>query len=313
MMNEGMWVLWRLSTQEKLEDNTFECHLILEYRDNSPAQCIDINTLENLNEKWLNVVRKESPFGNLSDTDIPMKDDLSLFISCFINVYVLLEEQPQLESIYLLTSAIYEQIYLETVYPLSQLKDIELRNLNKIFVQLYPKIPSERFEELEDQLIEAQGLTESLALIRGDTTDTAVQEDQPATDLEPLHTVEAYAIENVFSKQDLKDFREGFNTWQRAHGKNEMVDRLPESLLDKIGDEYDIVFWTSGQGVSNMVRDYNPPRHTMVFSIIQKSNQEGLGYCIQRPTSLDRVWTHKRWHNIKCSDSEILEVSALER
>ncbi|MCG3873507.1 hypothetical protein [Psychrobacter sp. Ps7] len=313
MMNEGMWVLWRLSTQEKLEDNTFECHLILEYRDHSPAQCIDINALENLNEKWLNVVRKESPFGNLSDTDIPMKDDLSLFISCFINVYALLEEQPQLECIYLLTSETHEPIHLETLYPLSQLKDIETRNLNKIFVQLYPKIPSERFEALEDPLIEAQSLTESLAIIRGDT---AKANAQAATDLQPPHSTEsteAYAIEKKFSKQDLKDLRDGFHAWQRAHGKNEMVDRLPESLLDKIGDEYDIAFWTSGQGVSNMVRDYNPPRHTMVFSIIQKSNQEGLGYCIQRPTSLDRVWTHKRWHNIKCSDSEILEVSALER
>lgn len=317
MMNEGMWVLWRLSTQEKLDDNDFECRLILEYKDNTPAQCIDINTIKNSHKQWLNVLRQESPFGNLSDTDIPLKDNLSLFISGFINVYALLDAQPQLEFIYLLTSATHEQIYLETLYPLSQLKDIELRNLNKIFVQLYPKIPSERYEELEEQLIEAQSLTEALALIRGDIAEppTAEVNAQPTADLQPLHSTEAtepYAIETIFSKQDLKELREGFHAWQRAHGKNEMVDRLPESLLEKMGEEYDIAFWTSGQGVSNMVRDHNPPRHTMVLSIIQKSNQQGLGYCIQRPTSLDRVWTHKRWHNITCSDSEILEVAALE-
>ncbi len=315
MMNEGMWVLWRLSTQENLNDNAFECRLILEYKDSTPAQCIDIKTIKNSHKKWLNVVRQESPFGNLSDIDIPLQDNLSLLISGFINVYTLLDAQPQLESIYLLTSATHEQIYLETLYPLSQLQDIELRNLNRIFVQLYPKIPSERYEELEEQLIEAQSLTEALALIRGDIAEplTAEASIQPDADLQPLHSTEPDTIETRFSKQDLKDLREGFHAWQRAHGKNEMADKLPESLLEKMGEEYAIAFWTSGQGISNMVRDHNPPRHTMVLSIIQKSNQQGLGYCIQRPTSLDRVWTHKRWHNITCSDSEILEVAALER
>lgn len=317
MMNEGMWVLWRLSTQENIDDTHFECHLILEYKDHSPAQCINMHPIANGHEKWLHVVHKQAPFTTFRDTDIPVQNNLSLFISCFINVYALLAEQPQLEHIYLLTSATHEPIYLETVYPLTQLTDIEPRKLNKIFVQLYPKLPSERYEVLEERLTEVQSVTETLAIMSGDAVEPTFAEPDnlppSATDLAPLPQIEACAIEKRFSKQDLRELREGFQAWIRAHGKNEMGDRLPESLLEKMGDEYDIAFWTSGQGVSNMVRDHNPPRHTMVLSIIHKSNQEGLGYCIQRPTSLDRDWTHKRWHHIKCSDSEILEVLALER
>ena len=365
MINDDRWVLLRLSTQEKLDDNNFDCRLVLEYRDHSPAKCIDINAIENCNKKWLTLVRKESPFANLSDTDIPIKDNLSLLISCFINVYALLEEQPQLEYIYLLTSAKHEQIHLETVYPLSQLKEIEPRNLNKIFVQLYPKIPSERYEELEDKGLDSEGWSGLLELIQGHTEQTVVTKEptsikkpkvtkklipnqdikvtkksrvtqevtaakkpiieakssqdtsstatsSDATNIEVLDTEGADTIWGIFSKQDLEDLVEGFKDWERVHGKNTLIARLPKSLADKIGGEFDIVFWTSGQGIGNMVVDNRPPRHTMVMGLVKiaaNDNSYGIGYCIQRPTSLDKVWNHQKWHALECQNNDILRVT----
>lgn len=308
MINENLWVLWRISTQEKLDGDNFEYSLILENVDNSLEKVIEIDGINSHSEDWLELIYEKAPFGDLINIDIPVKDDLSLFSCCFINVKKLMKQKPQLAHIYLWASARNKQIQLETVYPLSELQDVVKRHSNKFFVQMYPKIPSEKYVELEDQIIEAQSLAELLVLIRGNN------EDAPLLDKEGQASAVMVedAIKNIFSKQDLKDLVEGLNEWQRAHGKNELIDKLPESLLNKIGEDYEIAFWTSGQGVSNMVRDNNPPRHTMVLSIIQKSSQDGIGYCIQRPTSLDKVWTHKKWHRIKYSDSEILEVSALE-
>lgn len=322
-----MWLLWQLlSNQKKITDNNFEYRLILEYEDKPPMDIdININAVENEHDLWLRLVRTNAPFSSLNNIDISNNENASLCISCFIDLDKLLKIEPLLNNIYLwtATSEKREQIYLETicfeaVYSLKKPK-VRSLNANKNFVELYPILSNDnstdRYEQIENQRIDSEGLTELLALIVGDTAEinTVDPIEQPTTDLDPSHPTEAYAIETRFSKQDLKYLREGFHAWQRAHGKNEMVDMLPESLLEKMGDEYDIAFWTSGQDISNMVRDHNPPRHTMVLSIIQKSNQQGLGYCIQRPTSLDRVWTHKRWHNITCSDTEILEVAALER
>lgn len=357
MIDNDKWVLWRLSTQEKLDENNFECCLVLEYRDNLPAKCIDINALENHNQKWLNLVRKEFPFNNLSDNDLPIKDNLSLFISCFINVYVLLEEQPKLAYIYLLTSAKKEQIYLETVYPLSQLKEIEPRNLNKIFVQMYPKIPSERYVELEDKGWDSEGWSGLLALIQGQSEKAVATKEltsikrskspkklRPAQDIKAINKLRATqqpitkakssqnisstddspdielletaddVIWGIFSKQDLDDLVEGFKDWERVHGKNTLIARLPKSLADKIGNGFDILFWTSGQGVSDMILDNRPPRHTMVVSLVKTNTagiSHGIGYCLQRPTSLDKIWTHQKWHTIECQNNEVLKVKAV--
>jgi hypothetical protein len=365
MIHDDMWVLCRLTTQEKLDKNNFECCLVLEYKDKSSAKCIDINAIKNHNKTWLSLVRKESPFSNFSDTDIPIKDNLSLFISCFIDVYTLLEEQPQLEYIYLLASSKHEQIHLETVYPLSQLKEIEPRNLNRIFVQMYPKIPSERYEELEDKDLDSENWSGLLALIQGkieqaivteapipikkpkvtkkpkpdqdikvvkklvvtqeviatkepimeaknsqDTFSIATSSDD--TRLEILGTENADVIWGIFSKQDLDDLVEGFKDWERVHGKNTLLARLPKSLADKIGGEFEVVFWTSGQGISNMVVDDRPPRHTMVMGLVKtiaNDTSYGIGYCIQRPTSLDKVWNHQKWHSLECENNDILRVT----
>lgn len=347
MMKEDAWVVFRLSTTEKMSDQEFEYSLILEDSDGT-LEVIDILKANNQNLSWLEISYEREPV-DLNNTDISIKCNLSLLSCCFLNIKRLLETRKKLSHIYFWTIAKQEMIYLEVLYPLSEIKNIVTKKESKFFLQLYPQIPSEDFEVLEDNAITINSLAALLDLFnqknKGEPEpyiydlqvkdvatelsnielnfDTYPSNGESLTDI--YTTNEKYTKSNnelssnnndlslkIFSKQDLKDLEEGFNEWQRAHGKNELIDKLPESLINKISTEYEIVFWTSGQGVSNMVRDNNPPRHTMVLSIIQKSSKNGIGYCIQRPTSLDKVWTHKQWHKIKYSDSEILEVSVLE-
>ena len=321
-----MWLLWQLlSNQKKLADNNFEYRLIIEYKD-KPLIYININTktLDSKHDVWLHIVNTIAK-APLNNSDMANKDKFALRLSGFIDLDRILQLEPSLSHIYLWASASLksESIYLETLHyeATSSLKEPNLRTLraNKNFVELYPvsckNQPSKRYSQIEDQRIDSEGFQDLLAIIRGEeenSLDVSVIEDKSATNSDPLAVVSKNTIQKVFSKQDLKDLVDGFNDWQRAHGQNELVDKLPESLISKMGNAYQIAFWTSGQGVSNMVRDDSPPRHTMVLGIIQKSSQKGVGYCIQRPTSLDKIWQHKKWHDLKYSDTEIIEVSAID-
>ena len=315
-----MWLLWQLlSNQKKLVDNNFEYCLILEYKD-KPAIDININIRapDEEHNPWLRIMHTVTK-ASRKHADNTIQDKTTLRLSGFIDLDKLLQLEPSLSHIYLWTSTSLkrEYIYLETLCfeANNSLEKQKLRtlNANKNFVELYPisskDQPSERYSQIEDQRIDSEGFQDLLALIRGDKEDFV---DDTAINSNSLVVANKNNIQNVFSKKDLKDLEEGFNEWQRVHGKNELIDKLPESLINKISTEFEIVFWTSGQGVSNMIKDNNPPRHTMVLSIVQKSSKNGIGYCIQRPTSLDNVWTHKQWHKIKYSDSEILEVLALD-
>lgn len=346
MMKEDAWVVFRLSTTEKMRDQKFEYSLLLEDSDGT-LEVVDILKANNQKLSWLEVSYERDPV-DLNNTDISIKYNLSLLSCCFVNVKKLLETRKRLSHIYFWTIAKQEMVYLEVLYPLSEIKNIVTKKENKFFLQLYPQIPSEDFEVLEEDATTINSLAALLDLLnqknKGEPEpyiydlqvkdvatelsnielnfDTYPSNEESLTDI--CTTNENYTKSNnelgsdddlslkMFSKQDLKDLEEGFNEWQRVHGKNELIDKLPENLINKISTDYEIVFWTSGQGVSNMIRDNNPPRHTMVLSIVQKSSKNGIGYCIQRPTSLDKVWQHKKWHSIKYSDSEILDVSALD-
>lgn len=346
-----MLVFSWLSTQEKSADAPFECRLILEYNDESQVDVIDINDIKNDSKIWLNLVHKRRPFDNDDKSSKKSNNKNSLFLSYLIDTDLLLKQNPRLAHIYLWasTSARDEKIHFETVYPFSQLIPTSSLNLNKIFIQVYPILSdaqsSQRYHEIENQRIDTEGFSALLALIQRQpekltlTEQTVIQEsiitkepviikeliiesdsNQDASNdftLEILDQKEEDVVWGIFSKQDLNDLVEGFYDWQRVHGKNTLIARLPQDLSDKINEDFDIVFWTSGQGISNMVVDNRPPRHTMVIGIIKTSVSDkehishGIGYCIQRPTSLDKVWTHQHWHRLECSDNEILNVTPI--
>ena len=323
MIDDDMWVLWRLSTQQNLENNSFECSLVLESSDGSPLEVIDINIAEVHAKSWLRLVRQEAPFDIISDIDIPIKNNLSLFLSGFIDVEALIKLKPDLAYIYLWASAKHEKIYLETLYPLSKLNEkAESRDFSKNCIQIYPETPSQKYVDLEDQILEAKDLSHLLTIIQHQVEEvTVVKEleiteeiitesevDQNSFDIEMLDSNDVDSVWGIFAKQDLDDLVEGFNDWQRVHGKNTLIARLPKRLSNKLDGEFNVVFWTSGQGISNMIVDDKPPRHTMVLGITNRSGDQSIGYCIQRPTSLDKMWTHQKWHSLECSNSEILRV-----
>ena len=323
MIDDDMWVLWRLSTQQNLENNSFECSLVLESSDGSPLEVIDINIAEVHAKSWLRLVRQEAPFDIISDIDIPIKNNLSLFLSGFIDVEALIKLKPDLAYIYLWASAKHEKIYLETLYPLSKLNEkAESRDFSKNCIQIYPETPSQKYVDLEDQILEAKDLSHLLTIIQHQVEEvTVVKEleiteeiitesevDQNSFDIEMLDSNDVDSVWGIFAKQDLDNLVEGFNDWQRVHGKNTLIARLPKRLSNKLDDEFNVVFWTSGQGISNMIVDDKPPRHTMVLGITNRSGDQSIGYCIQRPTSLDKMWTHQKWHSLECSNSEILRV-----
>lgn len=335
-----MWVLWQLSTQKKIDDNNFECSLILESSDCSPLEVIDVNIAEVYEKTWLRLVRKEAPFNSVFDIDTVIENKSSLYLTGFIDIEALIIRRPKLEYIYLWASASArdEKVHLETVYPLSNLTPLPSLNLNKVFLQIYPilsdnKLP-QRYNEIEDKRVDSQGVEELLELIRNQLKESWLtgkpmlaeqnivnnksidiqtpiidcKVDQDSFDIEVLDGSDVDAVWAIFSKQDLEDLVEGFNDWQRVHGKNTLIARLPKRLVDKLSGEFSIVFWTSGQGISNMIVDDKPPRHTMVLGITNRSGDRSIGYCIQRPTSLDKMWTHQKWHSLECSNSEILKV-----
>ena len=323
MIDDDMWVLWRLSTQQNLENNSFECSLVLESSDGSPLEVIDINIAEVHAKSWLRLVRQEAPFDIISEIDIPIKNNLSLFLSGFIDVEALIKLKPDLAYIYLWASAKHEKIYLETLYPLSKLNEkAESRDFSKNCIQIYPETPSQKYVDLEDQILEAKDLSHLLTIIQHQVEEvTVVKEleiteeiitesevDQNSFDIEMLDSNDVDSVWGIFAKQDLDDLVEGFNDWQRVHGKNTLIARLPKRLSNKLDGEFNVVFWTSGQGISNMIVDDKPPRHTMVLGITNRSGDQSIGYCIQRPTSLDKMWTHQKWHSLECSNSEILRV-----
>ena len=323
MIDDDMWVLWRLSTQQNLENNSFECSLVLESSDGSPLEVIDINIAEVHAKSWLRLVRQEAPFDIISDIDIPIKNNLSLFLSGFIDVEALIKLKPDLAYIYLWASAKHEKIYLETLYPLSKLNEkAESRDFSKNCIQIYPETPSQKYVDLEDQILEAKDLSHLLTIIQHQVEEvTVVKEleiteeiitesevDQNSFDIEMLDSNDVDSVWGIFAKQDLDNLVEGFNDWQRVHGKNTLIARLPKRLSNKLDGEFNVVFWTSGQGISNMIVDDKPPRHTMVLGITNRSGDQSIGYCIQRPTSLDKMWTHQKWHSLECSNSEILRV-----
>lgn len=345
-----MLVFSWLVTQEKSDDAPFECCLILEYNDESRVDVIDINDIKNDSKTWLDLVHKRRPIDNNDNSNRRSNSKNSLFLSYLIDTDLLLKEKPRLAHIYLWasTSARDEKIHLETVYPFSQLIPTSSLNLNKIFIQVYPILSddksSQRYYEIENHRIDSEGFKELLALIQEQPEKIIVTEspistkqsiiakqpviiEEPTTEsdsnqnasndfnLEILDQKEEDVVWGIFSKQDLSDLVEGFYDWQRVHGKNTLIARLPTDLSEKISKHFDIVFWTSGQGISNMVVDNRPPRHTMVVSVIKNSDNNssnyGIGYCIQRPTSLDKVWTHQQWHRLECSDNKILTVTPI--
>lgn len=326
MKDDDMWVLWRLSTQQNLDDDNFEFSLILESSDCSdcsPLEVINIDFAEAYAKSWLRLVRKEAPFDIISDIDIPIKNNLSLFLAGFVDVEALIKRKPDLAYIYLWASAKHEKIYLETLYPLSKLNEkAESRDFSKNCIQIYPKTPSQKYVDLEDQMLEAKDLSHLLTIIQHQVEEVTVlkeleiakelitesESDLDSFNLELLDSNDLDSVWRIFSKQDLEDLVEGFNDWQRVHGKNTLIARLPKRLVEKLSGEFSIVFWTSGQGISNMIVDDKPPRHTMVLGITNRSGDQGIGYCIQRPTSLDKMWTHQKWHSLECSNSEILKV-----
>ena len=347
MINNDACVLWQLSAKEKLDDNHFECHLILEYKDRT-ALSVDINALDNKEKDWLRLTRVKTPFKGFSESDIPIKYNLSLFTSCFMDFDALKQIKPRIKCVYLWIASINQEVGLELVYPLSDLKDVESRASNKIFVQLYPKIPSQRYIDLEDDLEEIENFRDLLDRFKvkpknAKVIEKAISIKQPEIPKKPIAvskpnspkqpkikaktsqnksiTDNSYDLElleivddviwGIFSKQDLDDLVEGFRDWERVHGKNTLIARLPKSLADKISNGFDILFWTSGQGVSNMVLDNRPPRHTMVLSLVNTNTasiSDGIGYCLQRPTSLDKTWTYQRWHTFECQKNEISKV-----
>lgn len=299
-----MWLLWQLfSNQKKTSDQSFEYRLVLEYEDKQPLD-IDISFVNQSNKHapWLSLTNAKAPF---KDDRIPNRTQASLCIAGFINLNLLLEEEPTLSNIYLWASTLAkrEQIYVETkcfdIGSSLESSKTSSVNSNKNFIELYAKspqkTPSDRYEQIESQRIDSEGFSELLALIRKDEEDIHQQDGQKS-----------------LSDEDFKSLVDGFNEWQRSRGRNELIDKLPDNLVDKLKDRYEIAFWSGGQGISNMIRDDNPPRHTMVLSINDKSSQEGYGYCIRKPTSLDRVWAYQKWHKIKFSDNEIVEVSAID-
>ena len=324
MTNDDEWVLWRLSTLEKVESNAFAYQLILGFADQSPVCLVDIDRIDSNTQEWLRVVR-----GN---------DSSPLVVSCFIDMHSLLKHNPQLAYIYLCATVDSGTLKLQTLYPVSDIEEVETRELNKIFVQIYPKIPSQEFEVLEDTWLDTEGLPELVTRIQAQTAESATVggpmaiKEKPAAEmsrliLEPMAEnhleqdsnnleISEHQDENnvwsIFSAQDLEDLIEGFKDWQRVHGRNDLTDQIPASLVAKMGQRYSVAFWTSGQGVSNMVRDHNPPRHTILISLIQSEGEHGIGYCIQRPTSLDRTWSHQKWHRLVFNDSEILQASLIE-
>ena len=383
MKNDDLWILWRLSTQEKLERQRFECSLILEFTDHSKPQVINLDELssnthhnngvdgltdsnQGIYNQWLHIQRKTAPFSQLHDADVPNQNNLSLLLSCFIDVEALLRGQPKLAYIYLWAAAKYQKIYLETLYPLSQLRDIELREPNQVFVQMYPKIPSEKYVDMDYEFDDSKTLPELLARIWGSSEPEEQQERPKQKNIPELkepqkpaltsekpelnsheiiggdEAIDAQAdsdnhvqigsihenpdiaedvmatnndgnpsIWGPFSSQDLADLIQGFNDWQRAYGRHELADHLPATLLTKLDGEYQVAYWTSGQGVSNMILDNNPPRHTMVLGFIEKQSQHGIGYCIQKPSSLDNIWAHKQWHTLHCTEGKIAKVTPL--
>lgn len=315
-MKDDMWVLWQLSTQKKLDDNNFECSLILESSDCSPLEVIDVNVAEVSEKTWLRLVRKEAPFDSVSDIEAAIENKSSLYLTGFIDIEALTIRRPKLAYIYLWASASArnEKVHLETIYPLSNLTPLPSLNLNKVFLQIYPilsdnKLP-QRYNEIEDKRVDSQGIEELLELIRSQLENPIAdcEVDLDNFNLEMLDSNDVNSVWRIFSKQDLEDLVEGFNDWQRVHGKNTLIARLPKRLVEKLSGEFSIVFWTSGQGISNMIVDDKPPRHTMVLGITNRSGDQGIGYCIQRPTSLDKMWTHQKWHSLECSNSEILKV-----
>ena len=96
-----MWVLWQLSTQKKLDDNNFECSLILESSDCSPLEVIDVNVAEVSEKTWLRLVRKEAPFDSVSDIEAAIENKSSLYLTGFIDIEALTIRRPKLAYIYL--------------------------------------------------------------------------------------------------------------------------------------------------------------------------------------------------------------------
>lgn len=344
---------------KELGTNSFECKLILEYKNSAQNEFVDIDNLANNSKNWLDLVYKECIYSDKSVNKV------SLFLSCLIDVDILFKEKIGLARIYLWASTAPKyKVHLETVYPLSKLLPAPSSNLDKVFVQIYPVLSddefSERYYDIENQRIDSEGFTELFEMIQEPsekviaiTESTSIKRSKatkkptPAQDIKvikkskvpqevtatQLPIAKAKSNQNkfstdngldleivddvvwgIFSKQDLDDLVEGFKDWERVHGKNTLVARLPKGLADKIDDDFDVVFWTSGQGISNMVVDNRPPRHTMVMGLVKTAVNDighGIGYCIQRPTSLDKIWTHQKWHALECQNNDILKVTAV--
>ncbi len=239
-------------------------------------------------------------------------------------------------------------------------------NLNSIFERIYP-LDSQDTEDnllkLSQQTHEWDVLWDALsakytanaALLKGMNLDallkamaplvlTEVADGQPQSEPKPkpkpTTALTPKKVWQDFSKDDLDNLVVAFNDWQQARGQHTLSYYLKAELQQKIDAGYELAFWSNGTGVSEVVKESKPPRHTSVFSLrvathpndmntdknknknhhnnhnissdlintaaafcVQKE-VEGIAYCIKKPTSLDRSWTPNQWHNIVYSNKK---------
>ncbi len=218
------------------------------------------------------------------------------------------------------------QIYPKTRAPnFSCIKKI-LENTSNLPTDI---IPPQDYDSDKAIKYKYQALPESLSNLESTKTESFKSEGSRIEDTQTKSLQKEYELEliddeeiiptakdsvwQVFSIRNVDSLLEGFQEWLKSAGRGSLEDRLPADFMDKMTDDYKIAFWTSGQGVSTMVPDLSPPRHTFVLGILHLTEHTGLAYCIQKPTSLDKIWAHQQWHYIKVIDNKITEVHPVDR
>lgn len=244
-----------------------------------------------------------------------------------------------------------QKLYIQSNQPILLSSDLTFEPFENL-VQIYPKTRAPNFSCIKKILENAsnspadiilpqdydpnknieykyQALPESHSSLESTKTENFESESSQIEDTQTKSLQKEYELElidddeiipaakdsvwQVFSISDVDSLLEGFQEWLKSAGRGNLEDRLPADFTAKMTDDYKIAFWTSGQGVSTMVPDPSPPRHTFVLSILHLTENSGLAYCIQKPTNLDKIWAHQQWHHIKVVDNKITEVRPVDR
>lgn len=335
-------------SQEDFDNFDGKCHLILQKDGSLDIDNIQLNIKDSEGHQdgiqWVNSDKLPAVLSACIDMGINDKLNNDLMVTAvylwfpqFINQETLLVEalyiepnQPiNLENDFIVKNSTQRLLQIYPKLPSPHIKTLEARlesqNHSVDKVELAKDYEDNKEIQYKYQLFVDDADLKENSLKESILKDSALKEDDLKSDpiyqlemIDELELIEEEAPTNsenaiweAFDAADLQSLLDGFQDWLKASGRGDLSDRLPQSLIEKLSGDYKLEFWTSGQGVSTMILDTNPPRHSFAISIIQPQKNTGIAYCIQKPTNLDTAWSHQRWHDITICDNTITAVSPI--